>query len=124
MGEGDLSLGKAGYYGNHSAPLTSTVLTRWWQLSSTLPGLFTLSIPADCTPGQHRWAPASLPQTHLLLQVCPPASLGGRKSGKRTHGETEEWNPCGIKVMVECRGVIAFQRMLERGFLHEDGRID
>lgn len=97
-------LGKAGSHGNYSAPLTSTVPTRWWQLPCTLPGLLTLSVPADCTPGQHRWAPASLPQTHLLLQVCLPAPLGGRKRSEGPLGKLRQWNPHGIRVMVTWGG--------------------
>lgn len=92
------TLGKTGYHGNHSAPpLTSTVLTRWRQLPHTIPGLLTLSLPADRTPGQHRRAPASLPKTHLLLQVCFPAPLWWKGVGERKSGEAEAWNPQGIR---------------------------
>lgn len=90
------TLGKTGYHGNHPAPLTSTVLTRWRRLPSPVPGLLTLSIPADRTPGQHRWAPASLPQTHLLLQVSFPTPWGGRE-WVRGPAEKQAWNLRGIR---------------------------
>lgn len=56
--------------------LAPTVLPGWRQLPCALPGLTSLSLSEDCTPGQRRRSPATLPKAHLLLQVHILAQLG------------------------------------------------
>lgn len=68
-------LGKLGSMVITLFPLTSTVLPGRRQLPCALPGLSSLSLSEDHTPGQRRRAPATLPQAHLLLQVPVLAHL-------------------------------------------------